>query len=179
MGRQPWYALHWPRVEANFERPEKILVQAIRNLSLARRVVATLDRERLYADHTLNVLYATDDRVDLRAVLAVLNSTLVNWYFRKKHIDINIKGLYLIAVPLPRALVDSTSRSQSGADLATLADCLLNLRLQGLGARSGEETARIRREADVVDCQIDRLVYALYGLTEDAIALVEDSVPLA
>ncbi|MEI6450976.1 MAG: TaqI-like C-terminal specificity domain-containing protein, partial [Actinomycetes bacterium] len=176
MGRQPWYALHWPRVEANFERPEKILVQAIRNLSLARRVVATVDRERLYADHTLNVLYATDNRVDLRAVLAVLNSTLVNWYFRKKHIDINIKGLYLIAVPLPRDLVDSTPRSQSGVDLATLADCLLNLRLQCLSARSGEETARIQREADVVDRQIDRLVYDLYGITDDEIALVEAGV---
>ena len=45
-----------------------------------------------------------------------------------------------------------------------------------MSARSGEETARIQREADVVDRQIDRLVYDLYGITDDEIALVEAGV---
>ena len=173
MGRQPWYALHWPRVEANFERPEKLLVQAIRNLSLARRVVATLDRERLYADHTLSVLYAIDALVDIRAVLAVLNSTLVNWYFRKKHIDINIKGVYLTAVPLPRALTDSSGESTAAHRLAELADSLLSLKTQGVQARTAEDASRLQGQAETVDRQIDRLVYELYGLSDDEIALVE------
>jgi hypothetical protein len=173
MGRQPWYALHWPRVEANFERSEKLLVQAIRNLSLTRRVVATLDRERLYADHTLNVLYTVDDLVSIRAVLAVLNSTLVNWYFRKKHIDINIKGVYLTAVPLPRALTDSSGASTAAPRLAELADSLLSLRTQGVQVRTAEDASRLQRQAESVDRQIDRLVYELYGLSDDQIALVE------
>ena len=173
MGRQPWYALHWPRVEANFERPEKLLVQAIRNLSLARRVVVTLDRERLYADHTLNVLYTVDDLVDIRAVLAVLNSTLVNWYFRKKHIDINIKGVYLTAVPLPRALTDSSHASTAAPRLAELADSLLSLRTQGVQVRTAEDASRLQRQAETVDRQIDRVIYELYGLSDDEIALVE------
>ena len=178
-GRQPWYALHWPRVEANFERPQKILVQAIRNLSLRRRVVATLDRQRLYADHTLNVLYPTDERVDIRAVLAVLNSTLVNWHFRKKHIDINIKGVYLTAVPLPGTLAAIASGDPVSSDLAVLADRLLRLRFDLTEVRSSEEAARLQREADATDRRIDRLVYDLYGLTDDEIALVEESTPSA
>jgi hypothetical protein len=173
MGRQPWYALHWPRVEANFERPEKLLVQAIRNLSLARRVVATLDCERLYADHTLNVLYALDDRVDIRAVLAVLNPTLVNWYFRKKHIDINIKGVYLTAVPLPRAIVDSKDTSTASARLAGLADSLMSLTIQRAEARTAEGASLLQRQAEAVDRQIDRLVYGLYALSDDEIAVIE------
>lgn len=171
MGRQPWYALHWPRVEANFERPEKVLVQAIRNLSLSRRVVATLDRARLHADHTLNVLYATDTTVDLQAVLGILNSTLVNWYFRKKHIDINIKGVYLSAIPVPRALGQPSSNA--GAELATMVTRLLDLRARLSGVRSAGEAALLQREADIVDHQIDRLVYRLFDLTDDEVVLVE------
>ena len=38
-----------------------------------------------------------------------------------------------------------------------------------------------RRDTDiaVIERQIDRLVYDLYGLTDDEIALVEESVPPA
>jgi len=142
-------------------------------------VVATLDRQRLYADHTLNVLYPTDERVDIRAVLAVLNSTLVNWHFRKKHIDINIKGVYLTAVPLPGTLAAIASGDPVSSDLAVLADRLLRLRFDLTEVRSSEEAARLQREADATDRRIDRLVYDLYGLTDDEIALVEESTPSA
>jgi hypothetical protein len=135
--------------------------------------VATLDRERLYADHTLNVLFTVDDLVDIRAVLAVLNSTLVNWYFRKKHIDINIKGMYLTAVPLPRALTDPSGASTAAPRLAELADSLLSLRTQGVQERTADDASRLQRQAETVDRQIDRLVYELYGLSDAEIALVE------
>ncbi len=132
-----------------------------------------MDREGLYADHTLNVLYGVGDLVDIRAVLAVLNSTLVNWYFRKKHIDINIKGVYLTAVPLPRALSDCSNASTAAPRLAELAESLLGLKAQGARARTAEDASRLQRQAETVDRQIDRLVYELYGLSDDEIALVE------
>jgi hypothetical protein len=97
----------------------------------------------------------------------------VNWYFRKKHIDINIKGMYLTAVPLPRALTDPSGASTAAPRLAELADSLLSLRTQGVQERTADDASRLQRQAETVDRQIDRLVYELYGLSDAEIALVE------
>ena len=83
-----------------------------------------MDREGLYADHTLNVLYGVGDLVDIRAVLAVLNSTLVNWYFRKKHIGHQHQG----RVPhggAPAAALRLLKRIDRAPRLAELAESLL------------------------------------------------------
>lgn len=101
-GVQPWYALQWPRDRADFERNEKLLVQAIRNLALKRRIVATMDYDRLYADQSLNVVFLRNSSYDLRYVLGILNSNLVNYLFQKKYVDINIKSVYLEAIPIKK-----------------------------------------------------------------------------
>lgn len=102
LGRQPWYSLHWPRDRSNFESKEKLLVQAIRNLALKRRVVATMDYDGLYADHTINALVPKNTDYDLHYVLGILNSNLINYLFQNKYVDINIKAVYLDAIPIPK-----------------------------------------------------------------------------
>ena len=43
-------------------------------------------------------------------------------------------------------------------------------------ARTADEKTMIQREIDMTDRQIDILVYELYGLTEEEIAIVEETV---
>ncbi len=49
----------------------------------------------------------------------------------------------------------------------------LNKKLQA--ARVPDEKTMIKRQIDATDRQIDMLVYELYGLTDDEIAIVEDA----
>jgi len=102
-GIQPWYSLHWPRNRANFERKEKLFVQKIRNLALKRRIVATIDHEKMFARSTLYVYMSKNPDYDLRYILGILNSNLVNYSFQTKYLDITIKGVYLDAIPIPKA----------------------------------------------------------------------------
>jgi hypothetical protein len=44
-----------------------------------------------------------------------------------------------------------------------------------LAPQNPDEKTRIQRQIDATDAQIDKLVYDLYGLTEDEIKIVEDS----
>ncbi len=171
--RQPWYALQWPRVQANFERSPKILVQAIRNLSLKRRVVATLDREGLYADHTLNVLYTEQTEYDLRYMLGLLNSRLVNFIFSKKYVDINIKGIYLAAVPVPRIDFTDTADKAQHDQLVVLVERIMTLYQRRAITTSAMGLEQLEREIKFADDKIDALVYDLYGLTEAEIKIVE------
>ncbi len=41
-------------------------------------------------------------------------------------------------------------------------------------ARTGHEQTALRRQIETADAEIDRLVYGLYGLTDDEIRIVEE-----
>jgi hypothetical protein len=176
MSRQPWFALHWPRVQANFELPQKILVQDIRNLALQRRIVATLDVDRHFADHTVNVLHSRGNDYDLHFILGVLNSELLNYVFGKKHIDIHVKGVYLAELPVPAIdFADDTARAKHD-QMALLVTALLELTAQVHDARTDHERDTLQRRAGALDGQIDALVYELFGLDEDDMSVVEGRV---
>ena len=53
---------------------------------------------------------------------------------------------------------------------------LLALHRQLTAARTPQEQTALERQIDATDTQIDRLVYDLYGLTEDEIKIVEAAV---
>ena len=50
---------------------------------------------------------------------------------------------------------------------------MLELHKRLAAAKSEAEKAVIQRQIDHTDAEIDRLVYDLYGLTKDEIAIVE------
>jgi hypothetical protein len=50
---------------------------------------------------------------------------------------------------------------------------MLTLHRQSAAAKTPDEQARLQRQIDGTDRQIDRLVYELYGLTEEEIGIVE------
>jgi hypothetical protein len=52
---------------------------------------------------------------------------------------------------------------------------MLELHERLAGARVERERAVIGRQIEATDRQIDRLVYELYGLTEDEIKIVEEA----
>jgi hypothetical protein len=173
LGRQPWYSLHWPRVQTNFERSPKILVQAIRNLALKRRIVAALDTERLFADHTLSVIYTTQDKYDLKYMLGILNSTLINFVFSKKYVDINIKGVYLTDIPIRRIDFSDPTEKARHDKLVGLVEKMLALTPKLRGATAESEKAALQNAITTTDAEIDRLVYMLYGLNDEEIRIIE------
>ena len=51
---------------------------------------------------------------------------------------------------------------------------MLALQKQLPEARTGHDQTHFQRQIDATDRQIDKLVYELYGLTEEEIAVVEE-----
>jgi hypothetical protein len=173
--RQPWWSLHWPREASNFERKPKVLVQCIRNPALRRRIVATLDNEGSYADHTLNVMYPKQSATyDLRYILGILNSQLINFYFLKKYVgNVNIKGDYLEKIPIRTIDFQNHEAQEAYEQVVSLVDAMLQVNDQIEDAKVPDERVRLARERDATDRQIDQFVYRLYGLSESEIALIE------
>jgi len=57
--------------------------------------------------------------------------------------------------------------------MVQLVEQMLVLQNQLPNAKAGHDQTHIQRQIDATDRQIDKLVYELYGLTEEDIAVVE------
>ena len=54
---------------------------------------------------------------------------------------------------------------------------MLDLHRQLTAAKTPVDQTAIQRQVDATDREVDRLVYELYGLTDDEIRMVEEATP--
>lgn len=167
--RYLWYGshLHRPREERLFLAEEKLLLQR-----RSPNMVATIDDEQFYALNTLYILLPLENKeqVNLKYILALLNSSLMNWVYKKTWLgwQVTIPALDI----LPIKTVDEGIQKKLGAQV----DRLLNLYKQLNDPAFADEKEAIQREIDTTDTQIDEKVFALYGLTEKEKQIIEASL---
>jgi hypothetical protein len=161
-----------PRRPEIFAVEAKIVVQEIRNISLDRRIVATLDTAQTFCLQSTNVVNLKPGvGLDITYLLGVLNSTAVNRFFRcrfpgNNHIPSN--QLLRIPIPVPPS-------KQTHDRVATLVKAMLDLNKELATAKSEARKPVIQRQIDATDAEIDRLVYDLYGFTAEEIAIVQET----
>jgi predicted type IV restriction endonuclease len=145
-----------------FDSP-KILVVRTRNLSLKRRIIATIDRG-YNLNRLSNIIARGEASID--GLLGLLNSRLFNWLFSTRWYDYEIKPVYLRDCPVSDA---SHPRLQK-----QVAQMMELQELMGL-AKTPHAKKALQRQIDATDRQIDKLVYELYGLTDEEIRIVEEA----
>ena len=154
-----WFCLQWPRIQSELDIKEKILVQNTRNEALKTRIVATLDDQGVYGTQGINFIIPRDNKYTLRYLLGVLNSKLINYLFSTKFLNLAIKADFLKQVHLPNV------SEQKQDEIVRIVDRILTAKKSNPDADTSKEEA-----------EIDKIVYELYGLTPEEIALVESSV---
>ena len=161
-GAIQWYSLQWPRVKSELDLKEKILVQNTRNEALKTRICAVLDDKSVYGSQGVNFIIPNDVHASLRYLLGILDSTLINYLFATKFLNLAIKAEYLkqLRIPIPSAAILK--------QLESLVSKVLELK-------------KVNIEADTtsLEYQIDFLVYHLYGLTYDEVLIVDPETPIS
>ena len=67
-----------------------------------------------------------------------------------------------------------TPQTKTGTDrMVTLVTQMLDLNKRLQDARPGQEKTQLSRQIEATDAAIEKLVYELYGLTEEEIGIVE------
>jgi len=90
----------------SFER-KKILIQYIRKLSMDTRLVCALDEVgKYYPLNNFSFVESTNNEFVLEYLLALLNSKLMNVYFKNVHIDYNIKPKYIERLPIKKVSIE-------------------------------------------------------------------------
>ena len=136
----------------------KILIQRIRNLTLKQRIIATYDDEGYLCTNTLRIGNLFNDDFDLKYILACLNSTTINFLFLKFFLNKDIYSYQLQLIPIVNV---PKERQKLFSDKV---DKILTLKQENPKA----DTSSLEKE-------IDQMVYKLYGLTVEEIAIVENS----
>jgi len=119
---------------------------------------------------------------DLKYLLGIMNSRLVDFYYRTVYGGNALQGGYLRIgppqlkeIPIRRLNLDRPSDRIASAKMSRLIDSIEALKLQRSKAKSAAQGAIIQRQIEATDAKIDRLVYELYGLTAEEISIVEGS----
>jgi hypothetical protein len=137
-------------------------------------VLACLDEKGYYFSNNAFVCIPKDESVDMRVFLGILNSRLLTWYYRtvqprvgKMFAEIKINLISDFPMPFRGSL--SALQKKSCQRLVELVNQMLAAHVEY--RKSPWEFNRKR--IDVIDAQIDRAVYELYGFTTEEIAIVE------
>jgi Eco57I restriction-modification methylase/restriction endonuclease TaqI-like protein len=157
-----------------FDGPRILLRQL---LSRKFRLQASLATDFFLTNQSIQSLISrTSDskaRPDLRAVLAILNSQLISWFFCQTNLvsrrDDFPKTIIKQTREFPFPDLKAVTKT---SDLLRLADRMLNAQKSKHKAE-GSSRSHWTRQIESIERQIDQLVYGLYELTEAEIALVE------
>jgi hypothetical protein len=149
--------------------------------SLSNKSNFALGNRTLFATGTAGVtsIIAREGPYDLLYLLGVLNSSPISLY-AVRHSPVFQGAYYKFSAPylkaLPMPTIDFSSRAGKARHdrIVQLVKGILSLHERLRVARTEHEKEVLRRQIDATDRQIDRLVYELYGLSDEEIALVEE-----
>jgi hypothetical protein len=143
---------------------EKIYFQRMRKISLFPRIVACYDRDGIHGLYTCSVIYKNNlntVNLDLKYLLGILNSHLINIWYKNFDTDLEIKLVSVKSIP-----VREISQEQQ-QPIISLVDQILTAKKSNPKA----DTSELEKE-------IDNLVYKLYQLRYNEVKIIDPDFPL-
>lgn len=140
---------------------------------------ATYSGNEEYILDNIYVIQITSKDVLTKYVLGLLNSKLIDFYYRHRFSQTHISGGYFAVngKQIDNLPIKQIPNSQQ-QPFIKLVDkmLLLNKRLNELGDKQTNERQRIEEEIKRTDKEIGESVYEIYGITEEEKKIIEDSL---
>lgn len=176
-----WWLYPYPKNLSLYQSP-KILCQV---LSTRGNFTLDLDGKFYFVGGGTAGGYAikveNDDPSELKYLTGILNSKITTYYVSK--IASRFRGGFfafgkssLQSFPIPILNFDDPANAVKHDKMVRLVENIIELNKKLSKTKIPNEKELIQRQIDAIDNQIDNLVYELYGLTDDEIKIVEDSL---
>ena len=173
-----WYGYVYKKNHTKFELP-KLLVPSIANGSCFAEDLAG----NFYfvgsgggGGGGYGVIMNQDLLLSPYYLLGILNSSLISFYiknnstpFRGGYFALNRQ--YIEKIPIQLLKLNNSQDSEQHDRMVALVERMLELHKRD--PQTPQEADRIQREIAATDATIDKLVYELYGLTEEEITIIE------
>jgi len=161
-----WWELRACDYYGEFEKPKIIYP------NICKRPEFTFDTGRFYTNQKCFII-----PVDDKYLLGILNSSVTYYLFRV--ILPKLRGgfyepslVYFKDFPIHTINFSDPTDKARHDRMVQLVESMLALHKHKAAARTQAEQEQFQRQIDATDRQIDALVYELYGLTSDEIAIV-------
>ena len=163
--------------EKRFFADEHILVRQIVSGNPLRIYAAYCDEELYNAQIGFNLVKKTEVRMDLKVILAILNSKLMNFYHTEKFLDKSKNLFQKILIQNAKAFPIQVPDPTTEKRIVSLVDKMISLtkRLNQFGEKKTSETSKLEELLSQTDSMIDGLIYDLYDLNSKEKQLVEES----
>jgi hypothetical protein len=174
-----WYGFSAPRNLSVHENAQMI-VPLLANKGLLADLPENREDYCLMASGGFSITITENKHLLPRYVLGILNSKLLFWYL--EFISNRFRGGWITCTKqyvgkLPIRTIDfSDPQDVARHDkMVSLVERMLDLHKRLAETKAGHEKTLLQRQIEATDKQIDRLVYELYGLTEEEIKIVEEA----
>jgi Alw26I/Eco31I/Esp3I family type II restriction m6 adenine DNA methyltransferase len=142
---------------------ERLVMQGISNMGTKFRLQVGKIPAGVVVGHSANVLEIINDEIDTNSTLAILNSKLMNWYYKKISTNNNVNIYEMDDLPI---------RVFKGEDLKKVNQLVDRV----LTVKNGKNpSTKLVEELEGIQSQIDLLVYKLYGIESEEIQVIENT----
>ena len=148
-------------VKSQHHKNDRIVMQAITGVNERIRLKMTLIEKSVFCANSVNYLVFQNNTVNTKYILALLNSSTLNFVFSKSSTNSNVNGYEIDNLPI--VLADK----QHQTCLASLVDEILDAKYTNPDA----DVSKLEKE-------VDQIVYSLYGVTDEEIKIVEGAEPV-
>ncbi len=175
VGEYVWYVPEYmkanrrtarPGTKTRFEQP-KVLVR-----DTGEGLQCTFEDESYYVKDVLIVADENKSPCQLKYLAGLINSTLLSFYYVTSFPTIHVQRNELASLPIRTIDFDNPADVAMHDKMVALVDKMLGWHRQ-LPGLAGEARRIAQSQIERTDREIDELVYALYGLSEDEVGVVE------
>ncbi|KPV54309.1 hypothetical protein SE17_04535 [Kouleothrix aurantiaca] len=171
-GKHPLYALHRPREEHIFTKPQKIV-----GVITEDEIIVALDSEQTFVTDGL-YLFGLREPYDPRYVMGILNSRLFVFIYRllaieKGRVLAQVKPTTLSQLPIRTINPNNTQEKLLHDKICVSVDEISTLYINQTKAKTAQDKTLYNRQIIAATRRIDRLIYSLYNLNEQEIQLIE------
>ena len=165
-----------PRPAANFDAPMKIVMR-----QTGDSIIAAIDTEQYLCLNNMHVLVPKGESPDPFYILGILNSSLLNWYYHTLNPEVGevfaeVKKTNVAKLPIRTIDMDNTQDKARYERLIGLVKDMLMVQKNVMQARMPQDKVMLEQQVVSIDRQINKVVYALYMLSDEETTLVETSL---
>ena len=137
-----------------------LVCQQISGMSDKKRFnMAFTRQEKCLFGNSVNKLLL-NSKYDPKVILAIMNSKLIDWYFRKTSTNNHVNIYELEQLPIPNIIIQEQENK-----IIKLVELILILKSNNINA-----------DISNIETQIDAIVYSMYDLTDEEIKVIEESI---
>ncbi|MDD5143643.1 N-6 DNA methylase [Methanoregula sp.] len=167
-----WWAFGYPKSMILFQKPK--IICPFYHITSAY----AFDRDGYYFKTGYGILLQNTD-LSYEYILGLLNSKLLFWYYQRictvmREGYSHYMTQYIEQLPIRTINFTDPADKARHDRMVTLVTAMLDLNKKLQDARVDHEKTLLQRQIEATDAAIDKLVYELYGLTDEEIAVIEN-----